>query len=1139
MSLSAQGGAPWKFRGDATASVDAITAVEFDPDVELLWICDAFGTLMSFSLQAQGQGEAPAWVNYSSFSVSSRPAASIFFLNVGGERMVTVADREVIRGYKRGGVPMMCLPQPSAAQSYIDLFQANNATGAMFYTGNAGLTRLLLDDQQTEQLTVPTEEATVVALKQCDQWVATGSATGAVYVRSASDLSIVGHVAASRNRVMALEVFGNTVMAAYSERSATSFVKVFDVRKMSEAVTTIADIPSGNVTQMRRYQDGFGLSSDRAFLLSPGGFHIIQLDQERPIFSSSPLSEGSCTAVAVSPSNMCAAIGNDKGSFYALAHPATCDDYVMSTFVQPVRPKHPVYHHSWEEPNIAEGFDDAADVGALASTWPEEDYMILTVPQKLRCINYESHSIVTNEWGLTRADSCLPDPKDKLSSILPNPYPFNTQLGDDPACAQEALLELRKDVKRKHKSSRGGGGGGGYSPMEDSLQVCYSVHHKLDWRSYNEIAQRAIGIDNSFPECWITPLLQSLYLCQPPEFPIRKVILRHMCRREFCMTCEMSFVFSNMLATSASVMGMKGDALPPIVQVAHLIRTMRQLRAFTSAGVFQRPKNRDDAVAKMHLAQRLVLETLHKDLQDQKAYPFMNYEAPPEYEGAIASLFGTEFTSNGRVHIEPRFYWEVPGSALKVDEGLQHLLKQLEGYKDQVQIKRLPPIIVLLLNPEHSNLKPPTSLKISRAGKEDYNYVLNSNIVHLADDVEDTGNFLSQQRIKDDSFALVNDYRVTAPMKMQDLERLVPALRSYSAVVTFYALDNLVTPPYARLDDSRAPNLWHLVGPLLTNDVLARPLLRDPTRQAFKSPLSSYTEIRAGDLVAVDAEYVVLKWATRDGGNEMFYVSQRKPHMGLARVSCILSSEDGDERTIVDDYVHIPEEIEDYVTQYSGIHPGDLDPLESSKSLTSLKSTYLKLRALVDGGVVFVGHGLAQDFRVCNIVVPRKQIIDTLEMFHKAGSRYLSLRFLAYHVLGESVQEDEHDSIEDARTSLRLYRKYEQLKREGTFESVLDHLLAKGAETSWYVPDTKSMFRDTPQTPPVSVMGSPVFEKMAKAVAEVEDKEDDVFDMAVAAAAAAVAATTDDDDEDEDEDEDDTAPTASEVLEAVRRSLEQ
>ena len=495
-------------------------------------------------------------------------------------------------------------------------------------------------------------------------------------------------------------------------------------------------------------------------------------------------------------------------------------------------------------------------------------------------------------------------------------------------------------------------------------------------------------------------------------------------------------------------------------------------------------------------------------------------QIPSDY---VPQTFGTEFTVRGAKQqasgggaapapppasvIPPRLFWEVPASATKVEEGLQHLLKQIESHNGEtVSIRRLPPIIVLLLNPEHGSLKPPVNLRFSRSN-ELYIYTLQSNVIHMAADLDDSGHFVAHLKLSHnpahsgDAWVVANDYVVSVPQKSEELlEAMIPSHEHRATVVTFYCQETLqkvslqgynaaagqavVTAPAPNSMVPALPSsvaagapimatphhhavsqqyLYELLGQTLIEDKAAKELVvqanperpyRIPT--SIPQPITSLSDIAHNDLVAIDAEYVVLQWGNLRPDEPEWMRRQRKPMMSLARVSCVLSKEPGHERVVLDDYVHTPEPVLDYVTQYSGISPGDLDVTTSAFHVTTLKSLYLKLRALADRNVIFVGHGLSQDFRVMNLNIVNGRFVDTLELFQKNSSRKLSLRFLAYHVLRERVQETSHDSIEDARTSLRLFRAYQDLRSTKKFDSFMDHLLQVGQDTGWYVPEVGS-----------------------------------------------------------------------------------
>ena len=207
--------------------------------------------------------------------------------------------------------------------------------------------------------------------------------------------------------------------------------------------------------------------------------------------------------------------------------------------------------------------------------------------------------------------------------------------------------------------------------------------------------------------------------------------------------------------------------------------------------------------------------------------------------------------------------------------------------------------------------------------------------------------------------------------------------------------------------------------------------------------------------MGIDAEFVSLGKEEieikADGTRE----TVRPSRLGLARVSVLRGDGPREYLPFIDDYIATQERIVDYLTAYSGIRPGDLDPSRpQTHVLVTLKIAYKKLWLLLNLGCVFVGHGLLKDFRTINLHVPRVQVVDTVDLWYvRARARKLNLRVLAWLLLDLDVQGGEaHDSVEDATTALRLRRRYDEVVAAGDVDDTLEWVYRRGREVGFRAP---------------------------------------------------------------------------------------
>ncbi|XP_041347557.1 RNA exonuclease 4-like isoform X2 [Gigantopelta aegis] len=149
---------------------------------------------------------------------------------------------------------------------------------------------------------------------------------------------------------------------------------------------------------------------------------------------------------------------------------------------------------------------------------------------------------------------------------------------------------------------------------------------------------------------------------------------------------------------------------------------------------------------------------------------------------------------------------------------------------------------------------------------------------------------------------------------------------------------------------------------------------------------------------------------------EMVGVGEKGRESVLARVSIV--NQYGN--CVYDRYVKPQETVVDYRTFVSGVTRQHLINAEEFRDVQKDVCDILK-------GRILVGHALSNDLKVLFLDHPRKTVRDTssYKPFRQLfNGRTPSLKKLTEKLLAVTVQEGQHDSVQDAQAAMKLYTIY-------------------------------------------------------------------------------------------------------------------
>ncbi|XP_059812328.1 PAN2-PAN3 deadenylation complex catalytic subunit PAN2 isoform X2 [Hypanus sabinus] len=1108
-----------------------ITTSHFDFQDELLWVGSHGGHVTSFF--------GPTMERYSSFQVNATDdvrqiqtiESGILFLN-----------KNNLKGFTRGGLIMFDYVMDEAEDMHSLLLTDNNSVllgGLQNHVREIDLNAV----QESEKYIVEVPGVTI--MRQSNRFFFCGHSSGKVSLRDLRNFKLEHEFDAYSGSLSDFDVHGNLlVTCGFSNRinglSCDRFLMVYDLRMM-RAISPLQVhvdplflrfIPTYTSRLAIISQSGQCQFCEPTGLASPADiFHINTVGQLVMSFDVS----SSKRALIFGDSGGCVHLWADSPS--ATFNPYSREiEFPMPCMVDTLP------HLDWNDDLLPLSLIPVPLItDSLLSDWPTANCVV--TPRRAPPVDLEILRTMKKVGFIGYA----PNPKTKLRNQVP--YKLKemdvecdnyNQIPESPIGREEdthLYMVPKKYRKVTIKYSKLG--------LED-----------FDFKHYNKTL--FAGLEPHIPNAYCNCMIQVLYLLEP----IRCHVQNHLCQKEFCLGCELGFLF-HMLDLS------RGDPC----QASNFLRAFRTIPEASALGLIL--ADSDEATGKVNLGRlvqswnRFILTQLHQETQEQEgpqAYrSVMGSTFGSSGESVIGKLFGCEVENCStcrcgketvRVSSSLLFtlqypdinivdktirqyeFAEVLKRSICLEQNTQAWCENCEKYQPTVQtrnIRCLPDVLVI--NCEVNSTKEAEFWKCqaeyelrNKMRKEDleairmkennpaeWEALCNAEGLSFYTSIEELKNIWIPDSIKM-KLTKNKELEVTNWIENEGLSSLEDEENTYlyDLVVTvahildprtggslvahikvgetyhqrkegvthkqWYLFNDFLIEPIDKCEAMQFDLNWKvpcilyyarrnlnskydltIKNPIEASVLLAEASLARKQRKCHATfiPLMLNEMPQPNDLVGLDAEFVTLNQEEAELRSDGTKSTIKPSQMSVARITCVRGQGPNEGVPFIDDYISTQEQVVDYLTQYSGIKPGDLDAKISSKHLTTLKSTYLKLRFLIDVGVKFVGHGLQKDFRVINLMIPKEQVIDTVYLFHMPRKRMISLRFLAWYFLELKIQGETHDSIEDARTALQLYRKYLELTKHGMdvdeFRKILKGLYEKGRKMDWKVPESEEI----------------------------------------------------------------------------------